>query len=278
MGCMKAIKAVGLLLVFVGIVMAQEPTVNSNGVVNAASGSTSNPRGSLVIIFGTNMTSKAGAFLMASSTPLSTQLQGGSDTVSVSINGKPAPMFYATNTQTSVQLPWETNTGTANISVTLNGKTSQPQQLHVTNFSPGIFTVTQNGLGLALAFNNSTFKYAQPVGSVKGAVPAKVGDNLFVYLTGLGPVKTPPKDGAAPCPLVGPCNFNTQTYKSNTEPVVMVGGIQATVQYAGLSPQYVGVYQVNFQVPPGVAPGDAVPLQIQIGGTTSTDKVTIAVQ
>jgi uncharacterized protein (TIGR03437 family) len=278
---MRATKAVGLILVFVGIAAAQQPTVNQNGVVNAANYSTSNPRGSLVTIFGTNMASKAGELLLASTTPLSTQVTSGPDTVSVAIDGKLAPIYYATTTQTSILLPWETNTGTATVVVTRSGNASAPQNLHVTTFSPGIFTVSQNGLGLALAFNNATGAYVQPAGSVPGhnTVPAKVGDNLFVYLTGLGPVATEPKDGAAPCPLSGcPANFNIQTVKTNTEPVVMVGGIPATVQFAGLSPQYVGIYQVNFQVPAGVTPGNAVPLQVQIGGTTSSDQVTIAIQ
>jgi uncharacterized protein (TIGR03437 family) len=62
-----------------------------------------------------------------------------------------------------------------------------------------------------------------------------------------------------------------------TAPVVLVGGVQATVTFAGLSPQFPGVNQVNFVVPSGVTPGDAIPLQFQVGGITTTDKVTMAI-
>jgi uncharacterized protein (TIGR03437 family) len=61
---------------------------------------------------------------------------------------------------------------------------------------------------------------------------------------------------------------------------VLVGGVKAVPQFAGLAPQFVGVYQVNFQVAAGTPKGNAVPLQVQIAGTSiiSSDKVTIAVQ
>jgi hypothetical protein len=49
------------------------------------------------------------------------------------------------------------------------------------------------------------------------------------------------------------------------------------VQFSGLSPQFVGVYQVNAAVPQGAPTGNAVPLQFQIGGLASTSQATIAV-
>ena len=139
----------GRVLILAGIVagtvIAQVPTVNPGGVLNGASYSTTNPPGSLIVIFGTNMASKAGVLLSASSTPLSLKLQNSADTISVTINDKPAPMYYASTTQTSVQLPWGISDGNANIVVTRNGTASAPQQMQVGQFSPGIFTVTQDG-------------------------------------------------------------------------------------------------------------------------------------
>jgi uncharacterized protein (TIGR03437 family) len=63
-----------------------------------------------------------------------------------------------------------------------------------------------------------------------------------------------------------------------TIPVVMIGGVSAQVAFSGLSPQFVGVNQVNVVVPAGVTPGNAVPLQISVGGLTSTNQVTMAIQ
>jgi uncharacterized protein (TIGR03437 family) len=58
----------------------------------------------------------------------------------------------------------------------------------------------------------------------------------------------------------------------------MMGGVPAVVNFAGLSPQFSGVYQVNVVVPSGISPGSAVPVQLQIGGVTSADTLTIALQ
>ena len=281
----------GRVLILAGIVAgtvaAQVPTVNVGGVLNGASYSTTNPPGSLIVIFGTNMASKAGVLLSASSTPLSMELKNSSDTISVKINGSAAPMFYASTTQTSVQLPWKITDGTANIVVTRNGTASASQQLQVGQFSPGIFTTTQNGQGMALAFNavpitvngKAALAIAQPAGSVPGlpTVPAKVGDHMFVYCTGLGAVTPSIADGAAPCALSGCKSTDTQR-KTNTLPKVLIGGVSAHVEFSGLAPQFVGVYQLNFQLPSGVPTGNAVPIHIQIGGATSRDGVTIAVQ
>jgi uncharacterized protein (TIGR03437 family) len=196
-------------------------------------------------------------------------------------------MFYASTTQTSVQLPWKITDGTANIVVTRNGTASASQQLQVGQFSPGIFTTTQNGQGMALAFNavpitvngKAALAIAQPAGSVPGlpTVPAKVGDHMFVYCTGLGAVTPSIADGAAPCALSGCKSTDTQR-KTNTLPKVLIGGVSAHVEFSGLAPQFVGVYQLNFQLPSGVPTGNAVPIHIQIGGATSRDGVTIAVQ
>jgi uncharacterized protein (TIGR03437 family) len=277
---MKFGQVVILAGIVAGTVVAQMPTVNVGGVLNGASYSTTNPPGSLVVIFGTNM---AGAFLGASSTPLSMTLQN----TSVTVNDKPAPMFYVSATQSSVQLPWGISDGNANIVVKRNGTASASQQMQVGQFSPGIFTTTQNGQGMALAFNavpitvngKPALAIAQPAGSVPGlpTVPAKVGAHMLVYCTGLGAVTPTIADGAAPCALSG-CKSTDKQRKTNTLPKVLIGGVSAHVEFSGLAPQFVGVYQLNFQVPSGVPTGNAVPIQIQIGGVSSRDGVTIAVQ
>jgi len=96
--------------------------------------------------------------------------------------------------------------------------------------------------------------------------PAKVGDAIIILGTGLGAVTPAIADGAAP----------TDTLRNtNTLPAVVIGGVGATVIFSGLSPQFVGVNQVNVIVP-DIPPG-VVPLQFNICGIPTTDKVTIAV-
>jgi uncharacterized protein (TIGR03437 family) len=65
---------------------------------------------------------------------------------------------------------------------------------------------------------------------------------------------------------------------TTTAPVVTLGGVTAQVTSANLSAQYLGMYQLNVVVPSGIPAGSSVPVQIQIGGVTSSNPATIALQ
>jgi len=87
-------------------------------------------------------------------------------------------------------------------------------------------------------------------------------------ITGLGAV-TPTVPAGAPTPL--------SPYFQTVNPVtVTIGGQSAQVLFAGLTPQYAGLYQVNAIVPSGVTPGGAVQVVLQVAGQTSPP-VTMAV-
>jgi uncharacterized protein (TIGR03437 family) len=62
-----------------------------------------------------------------------------------------------------------------------------------------------------------------------------------------------------------------------TVPTVLVGNVPAQVLFAGMSPQFVGLNQINIVLAPGTPTGNAVPLQLQVGGIITTNQLTIAV-
>ena len=93
---------------------------------------------------------------------------------------------------------------------------------------------------------------------------------MVIYCTGLGPVTNRPGTGA-----VSPDPPNLAT--SITTPIVTIGGIQANVVFAGLSPGFVGLYQVNVQVPPNAPVGNTVPVAMSVGGIAS-NTVQMAIQ
>jgi len=64
---------------------------------------------------------------------------------------------------------------------------------------------------------------------------------------------------------------------ATTMPTVLIGGQPAQVVFAGLSPQFVGVNQINVAIPASTPTGNAVSLQISLGGVTTSAAVTIAV-
>jgi uncharacterized protein (TIGR03437 family) len=114
--------------------------------------------------------------------------------------------------------------------------------------------------------------FAAPVGSVPdlNTAPAARGSALILLGTGLGSVDPPP-------PPSGASSLDTLRTCATT-PVVLIGGKPAQVLFAGLSPQFVGVYQANVLVPADVTHGNAVPIQIDLGGIATTAGATIAVQ
>jgi uncharacterized protein (TIGR03437 family) len=257
-----------LLMAGAGAGLTQVPTVADGGVLNGASfakGQAVTP-GSLISIFGSNLASH---IAQADTIPLSNTLGG----VSVQfVNGSTtlkAPMLYVSATQLNVQIPWELLPGgvAANVDVvvTNNGKSSAKSPFMAGPFSPGIFA---SG-GRAIAANSADGTLAWPTGSVPGLVthPAKQGDVIVIYATGLGSVAKPPADGE---------NSLDKLRPTLVTPTVLVGGVSAQVLFSGLSPQFVGVNQVNVKVP-SVAPGDAVTLQLQENGVSSQSNLTIAV-
>jgi uncharacterized protein (TIGR03437 family) len=60
------------------------------------------------------------------------------------------------------------------------------------------------------------------------------------------------------------------------QPIVTIGGLPAQVSFSGMTPGFVGLWQINVRVP-DVQPGPTVPLVVSIGGVTAST-VTIAVE
>ncbi len=185
------------------------------------------------------------------------------------INGIPAPLQFVAGGQINAQAPWELMPGQATVVVTRAGVASAPTAAVVGLYSPALYGFDLGTQAIAI---NPDGTFTAPPGLIPGATshPATVNDTLVFYASGLGPVdQAPPPDGAP----------SSDTLRRTSAPLaVMMGGVPAIVNFAGLSPQFSGVYQVNVVVPSGYSPGSAVPVQLQIGGVTSADTLTIALQ
>ena len=250
------------------------PAVGDNGTVNNASfavGTNPLAPGTIAAIFGTDLNdgSSNPSSSFDSSGKLLTTLGGAS----VTFNGVAAPVFSSFKGQLNVQIPFELAGSTsAQVVVTTGGQSSAAKTVPIGALSPGIFSISNDGKGQGAIQIANTVTFAAPAGSISGAqaAPAKRGvDFLTIYCTGLGAVSNPPETGKAAGS--NPLSSTTVT------PQLSIGGVPAGVTFAGLSPGFVGLYQVNAQVPAGVAPGDAVPVVLTIGGVQA-NTVTIAVQ
>jgi len=215
--------------------------------------------GSLASIFGTGLAvSTAQAGLSALPTELAA--------VSVAIGGMPAPLQNVSPTQINLQVPWNLPTGAADVRVVTNGFVLPLLRVSILPYSPAIFAIRE-GSGQAAAINLDG-SIAAPAGAIPGvaARPAKPGDYIMIFGTGLGPVAPAIADGRSAID-----GFRTTL----TVPRVLIGGAPAEVTFSGLAPQLAGVNQVNAIVPP--VPGGVLPLQLEIGGLRTPDRVTIAV-
>jgi uncharacterized protein (TIGR03437 family) len=252
--------------VFVGkltttVVPPGSPAVNDGGVLNNASylsASTSLAPGSIVAIFGTNLNdgSQVTAPIVDGSGHVATTLGGAT----VKFNGIAAPLFYSFPSQIGAQIPYElAGQAFVQITVTVAGQTSDPQRIFIAPTAPGIFTLNQAGSGPGAVLNQDS--------SVNSSsAPAKRGAVVQIYCTGLGLVNPPAATGV----LAGVAQTTIPT-------MVTIDGLDATVQYAGTAPGFVGLNQVNAFVPQGARIGNDVTLKISIRGFAESNTATIAV-
>jgi uncharacterized protein (TIGR03437 family) len=262
---MRAFFVLTLALFSLSFAAFAQPSVAAGGVLNGASFATGQPvaPGSLVSIFGTSLASGTAA---AATVPLSTLLGN----VQVTFNNIAAPLNYVSGGQINAQLPFElTGSSTAQVVVMNGSVSSEPQTVQLASIAPGIFYF---GSGQAIAYGNTNYTFAAAPGSIPGLTtqPAKIGDpqTLVILCTGLGPVSPPIATGAGD---------PTTIHNTTTNPVVLVGNVQAQVVFSGILPGFPGVYQVNIIIQPGTPTGNAIPLQIQMGGITTSNQITIAV-
>jgi uncharacterized protein (TIGR03437 family) len=208
----------------------------------------------------------------SATTPLPTASCGGrTQAVFTGSNGRifPAPLFYCGQSQSNVQVPNELRGPTARVKVRLNETDSNELAVQVTDVDPSIFLVDPAAKTGAVIFLDG--------GPVNSSRPARAGDIVSVFATGLGAVSPPLPPTGSPAP------FNT-LYNTTAQVAATIGGINAPVLFAGLAPGFVGLYQINLQVPDKFSTGTGVyayPLSLAMEGSEGrkvSNEVMLAIQ
>jgi uncharacterized protein (TIGR03437 family) len=101
-------------------------------------------------------------------------------------------------------------------------------------------------------------------------VRAKRNEVIQIFATGAGPLTQTVADGAA-APGLPPA----QTVLA---PRVFIGSEEAAVEYSGLAPGYIGLWQINARVPDVAAITGQVPVVIVAPGGYASNAVTIWVE
>lgn len=238
------------------------------GVANAASfGAGPVAAGEIVTLFGSGLgPANPIGLALDSSGKVATSLGG----VSVSFNGYPAPLTYASATQINCVVPYEVDGATGVlVQVSYSGQYGA-LALKSAAVMPGIFSSNGSGTGTAAA-TNSTGGYNGPNN------PAVVGSIVTLYLTGEG--QTNPGGVTGKITTVDSSSGGPLTPQPVAgAPRVSIGGQPATVTFYGEAPGMVsGVLQLNVRIPAGL-PGGSLQLVVSLGAASSQNGVTVSVQ
>ncbi|MGH9782564.1 MAG: hypothetical protein ACRD88_00115, partial [Terriglobia bacterium] len=200
----------------------------------------------------------------ASQLPLEKTLGGAT----VNIGGIEAPLFFSIEGQINAQVPFELAPNSRPHVVVQTARPSAstaltlPETVTVAVARPAIFAVNQQGFGQGAILN-------QDFSPNSASNPAARGSVIQVFATGLGSTQ-PAVPSGRPAPG-SPLAHVTVAVEAR------IGDRSARVHFAGLAPNFVGLYQVNVEIPAEIQPGSAVPLVLYQGGVPS-NTVTVAIQ
>jgi uncharacterized protein (TIGR03437 family) len=255
------------------IVATGAPRLTYRGLVSNVTYAGGDPlaRGDIVALFGDQLT----LFdpLQAASLPLGDLLNG----VRVYINERPAPLYYASYGQINLQIPFDAAIGEAAIRLERNGEKSNTISAQVALRAPRILRLGIGDYGtIVITKQDGSYYFPIPVTAGIASHPAKAGDVLVMYALGLGETVPPVLSGVG-APAVEPFARVPLTPK-----VIFTGGsagAPASVDpfFVGLTPGFVGLFQINVAVPQNPPTGATVALYLD-DGTYRSNTVRLAIE
>jgi uncharacterized protein (TIGR03437 family) len=173
----------------------------------------------------------------------------------------PAPVLISSITSLTVQVPYEVSAQTTSqVTVTVGGVTSAPFAVQIAPSAPGIYTLTGDGLGQAIAMDSDGF--------LNGNDIAQAGSTVAVLCTGEGVVSPAAMTGvpigsSPPSPLL---------------PVsATIDGESAAIDGAYSLPGAIGQFLVNVEVPNDISTNSNATLVITVGNASSQSTASISV-
>jgi len=233
------------------------PSINPNGAVNLASYLPTLPQGGLISVFGRNLAGSG----VAGSTPLPT-IMGGT---CVTVNNQPIPLLMSSPEHINAQLPPSIGPGRYPIVVRSvdNMTASLPQQITVARYAPAVFVDPPSGQAAIFHLDGTP---------VTPQHPAKRDERLTLYAAGLGP----PRGATLPAGVPAPAEPLLETEKVQVffgDP--RIAGSEMVVEWSGLVPGYIGLYQLNLYVPWNRHRGEALPVTLRIGNVQSPSQAPV---
>jgi uncharacterized protein (TIGR03437 family) len=242
-------------------------------IANAASFRPGASAGSLLTIKGQNLGASNSSRIAAQGYVRDNNFPKELGCIAVEIGGQRAPILYASDQQINVQVPEMTAVGSVPVRIILNpgrgnAVITDAGTVALQATSPAFFTF--NGTSIAARIPGTGVPVAQP-SVVPGARPARPGEVIELYATGLGATQTAVAPGAlAP----------SQAVPTVQKVTVTIGGTRipdADVLYSGLAPGNIsGLFQINVRIPASAGNGD-LPVTMAVGSEQSVAGTTIPV-
>jgi uncharacterized protein (TIGR03437 family) len=219
------------------------PSIATNGIVPVYSTSTSITPGSWISIYGSNLASGTTVWNGDFPTVLGQ--------VAVTIDSKPAYLWYVSPTQINCQVPDDSNIGTVTVAVVTPGG-SATESVSLTQYSPSL-SLLSTKYPVAVVYtpgspgnSGNGYDIIGPSGAFSFPTrPAVAGETVVLYGVGFGPTSPTVPAGQA---------YSGAAY-AVTVPNISIGDIPATVTFAGIV--QAGLYQFNVVVP-DAGSGDAI--------------------
>jgi uncharacterized protein (TIGR03437 family) len=222
-------------------------------VANAEGGVATIAPNSWVEIKGSNLGPAGDMRIWAGSDFVNNQLPTSLDGVGVTVNGVPAYVYYISPTQVNILTPPNAISGSVPVQISDNGVTSANFMVQAQAESPSFFVF---GAGPYIAAIHVNGGYLGPTSLYPGlTTPAQPGETITMYANGFGSTSIPVVSGS-----------ETQSGTLSPLPVITIGGVTATVTFAGLVAP--GEFQFNVVVPPSLANGDQPTIATYNGLTT----------
>jgi uncharacterized protein (TIGR03437 family) len=231
-------------------------------VANAEGGVATIAPNTWVSILGSNLGPAGDTRTWGNSDFVGGQLPTSLDGLSVTVNGVPAYVYYISPMQVNILTPPNAVSGSVPVQVSDNGVTSANFMVQAQAESPSFFVF---GGGPYIAATHANGSYVGPTSLYPGlTTPAQPGETIVMYANGFGSTSTAVVSGS-----------ETQSGTLSPMPGITIGGVAATVTFAGLvSP---GEFQFNVVVPPSLANGDQ-PTMAMYNGLTTQAGTLITVQ
>ena len=238
------------------------PTISTNGVVPVFGSTTTIMPGSWISIYGTNLASTTAVW--------NGDFPNALGNTAVTIDGKPAFLWYVSPNQINAQAPDDsyigavyvavtTPSGSALSVVTLSGTAPSLSMLNAKYPAAVVFTPGKPGN------SGNGYDIIGPAGAFPYTTrPAVAGETVVLYGVGFGPTVPAVPAGQ---PFSGSAELSAY-------PVVTIGTATANVNYAGMV--QAGLYQINLVVPSGVK-GDQS-LAVSVNGSNAQTGIFLTVQ